>query len=166
MSKTILPLTRELLMDRLSYDPETGIFTRRVLRGGQKPGTIAGTLHWKGYIYIRLGNKKYYAHRLAFLYMTGSIPEQIDHVDCVRHNNRWSNLRAADSSINAQNLRSKNRANTSGFMGVTKRKDTGRFIAQISLNKKKFKIGSFGTAEEAHEAYLKKKREIHPGCTI
>ena len=153
-------------MDRLSYDPETGIFTRRVLRGGQKPGTIAGTLHWKGYIYIRLGNKKYYAHRLAFLYMTGSIPEQIDHIDCVRHNNRWSNLRAADGFLNAQNR--KRIKGVTKLIGATPKH--GRFSSQIGITvmgkKKKIHLGMFDTAYEAHLAYIDAKRALHPGCTL
>jgi len=153
-------------MDRLSYDPNTGIFTRRVLCGGHKAGTIAGTLHWKGYVYVRLGNKKYYAHRLAFLYMTGSIPEQIDHIDCVRHNNRWNNLRVANGFINAQNRR--HIKGVTNLIGASPKH--GRFCAQIGITvegkKIKKHLGMFDTPEDAHYAYVQAKRALHDGCTI
>ena len=68
-------LTQAELKARLNYDPETGIFTwiKRIRRKGSHPNSIAGNL-CDGYIRIKVNGKLYRAHRLAFLYMTGSTP--------------------------------------------------------------------------------------------
>lgn len=42
----------------------------------------------------------------------------------------------------------------------------GRWRGQIVLNGKSKHLGCFATEEEAHEAYLAAKRQIHIGCTI
>ena len=92
------------IRDLLGYDPETGLFTRKVQRGKHKEGEIAGCLNAKGYVEIKACGKIYEAHRLAHLFMTGSWPsEQIDHVNHIKSDNRWSNLREASRAQNTQN---------------------------------------------------------------
>lgn len=46
----------------------------------------------------------YLAHRLAFLYMTGAFPtNQVDHINRVRNDNRFINLREVLPSDNSKN---------------------------------------------------------------
>lgn len=152
------------LKERLLYDPITGDFTW--LTGYQRiVGTKAGTPHHGKYIYIRMYKRGYLAHRLAFLYMTGSFPiNVIDHIDGNGMNNSWDNLRAVTIAGNQQNQKTRHTNNKSGLLGVSQR--GGVFAAQISVNKKQTYLGSFPTAEEAHQAYLKAKREMHPCNTL
>lgn len=67
-------------------------------------GREAGTKHRKGYIYIKIGQRKYAAHRLAFMYMEGTWPEhEVDHINRVKDDNRWENLRRVTNLENASN---------------------------------------------------------------
>lgn len=112
-------LTQERLKELLHYEPETGVFTWLVKPANWiKAGTVAGTIHARGYIYIKSNGKKYAAHRLAFLYMEGSFPEdQVDHINRERADNRWVNLRHADAYLNANNKTRK--VGITGLRGIT-----------------------------------------------
>lgn len=80
----------------LSYDPDTGEFTRDGVVVG-KPGT-------NGYRLIMVGRKQYQAHRLAFLYMEGAFPvDTVDHINHNRADNRWCNLRHSTPASNGLN---------------------------------------------------------------
>jgi hypothetical protein len=104
-------------------------------------------------------NKQYRAHRVIWMMFNGSeATEQIDHIDGNRSNNKIENLRHCSNSENGQN-RKLNKNNKTGYIGVTKFKD--KFKAEIRLNKKSTYLGLFTTPEEAHEAYVKAKAELH-----
>ena len=100
-----MTITQAELKRLLTYDPETGIFKWNVYRSDNaRAGDIAGAMEKTGYVDISVNAKRYKAHRLAFLYMTGSWPKnQIDHKNKVRNDNKWLNLREASASENAQN---------------------------------------------------------------
>lgn len=161
-------LTTERLRELLRYDPETGIFTWKAHTGQgvhTKSGDIAGHLHSRKYIHIQVGNVIYKAHRLAWLYVTGTWPvENIDHINGNRSDNRIDNLREATDAENIQNQRHATIKNASGIMGV--RKGSASWHARITVNKKPIHIGCFSTPELAHQAYLEAKRIYHPFCTI
>lgn len=164
-SRRKIELTQEYLKEVLHYDPETGIFTWRSSGKGRKLGRPAGALHKKlGSVQLFVGGRLYYAHRLAWLYMTGSWPrEHIDHIDGDPSNNRWVNLREATNAENLQNQRHARKDNlSSGLLGVTWHKQGRKFMAQISVDEKRIYLGLHETAQEAHQAYLKAKRELHP----
>jgi hypothetical protein len=96
------------------------------------------------------------AHRLAWVYVHGSIPDgmEIDHKDCDPTNNRLDNLRLATSSQQKQNKRvqSNNRAGLKGAYYHACR--TGKkWRSQIKVGQRLIFLGYFHTAEEAHEAY-------------
>lgn len=152
----------------LSYDPETGLFTRLDRKSGKdRRGTIAGAIMRSGHIQIRVCGSLHYAHRLAWVYMTGEWPEaEIDHINGVPSDNRWSNLRDVCRTTNAQNLRKPKVTGRSGFLGVSLRKDTGRYQAFITVERKRKTLGCYATAEDAHAAYLEAKRQLHEGNTL
>jgi hypothetical protein len=153
-------LTAEHLRRILIYDPYTGLFKWRASGKGRPkvPDWMAGTLMKVGYLSIAIGRLAYYAHRLAFLYMTGDWPsEQMDHIDGDRTNNRWSNLREASGSQNKHNTGVRSH-NTTGARGVYRTKD-GRFVARIKVGDKRVNLGSFDTTEQASEAYEKAAKE-------
>ena len=170
MSNANYIVTQQLLKDRLSYDCDTGLFTWKKMNGPCRisVGDVAGSLHANGYIVIRLfSDTAFPAHRLAWLYMTGEMPKEfIDHINGIRHDNRWRNLREANYSLNAQNQKLPSRNNAAGFLGVCYSPRHKKFSASIHHGGKKHWLGYHKTADLAHEAYLVAKRNLHVGCTI
>ena len=169
------PITAAQLRDFATYDPETGHFFHKNEWPNIPRGTKCGSwTHKLGYVYIRISGKKYFAHRLAFLYMTGKWPaEFVDHINCCRTDNRWANLREANRQINGQNRRfaAKNKKNGLPLGVFRYGKTTGArgakpYYAAISVNKVRRIISFHDTPEEAHEAYVQEKRLVHEGCTI
>ena len=132
----------------LSYDPETGKFTRL---NGYKVGQEAGYVAKDGYIYISLLGKKYYAHLLAWWFTHGEWPcGYIDHINRVKSDNRASNLRIVTARENKLNM-GMMKTNKSGLKGVVKKGN--RWRAGITVNYKKVWLGYYETPEEAHAAY-------------
>ncbi|CAH9014393.1 putative endonuclease subunit [Vibrio phage 501E54-1] len=77
-------------------------------------------------------------HRLV----NGTPPRQnTDHISGNTLDNRRINLRTASKAINGQNCRL-NVDNTSGFSGVSYRKDTGKWVAKITVNNKVIWLGT------------------------
>ena len=99
-------LTQERLKQLLNYDPETGIFTRIIsVSSNALKGDIAGWINGHGYRQLSIDYKKYDCHRLAFLYMLGKLPnEEVDHINHIRSDNRWINLREVTRHENKKNL--------------------------------------------------------------
>jgi HNH endonuclease/AP2 domain len=156
-------LTQKSLKGIINYNPDTGIFTRIKTTRNVKSGDVAGHLTIHGYIAICVGGRKYSAHRLAWLYMTGEWPkDQIDHINCVRNDNRFVNLREATNSANQQNIKNPRSDNKSGLLGAFFDPKSNKYTSRIKINKKRFYIGTFNTANEAHQAYLNAKSEHHP----
>jgi len=141
-------LTQGYLKSVLNYNPETGLFTRiKITSPSVKIGDIAGyevhskcTGH-KHYIQISVKSKSYYAHRLAWLYMTGSWPEfEVDHDDGDGTNNKWLNLNRATKLENLKNKR-QYRNNSSGVTGVSWYKPTKKWFASIGVNNETVRLG-------------------------
>ena len=154
-------LTQEILQQHLHYNPETGIFIRLQHYQSRFIGKIAGDPDEKGYLRIGLFGKSYKAHRLAFLYMTGVFPEhQCDHINGVKSDNRWENLRPA---TNAQNCRNRGlRANnTSGYPGVTWSKSNKKWQVSVSVDGKRYHTGYFKLKKDAVTARLLSADALH-----
>jgi hypothetical protein len=71
--------------------------------------------------------KSYRSARLAYFYMTGRWPETVDHINGVRDDDRYTNLRCATAQENGFNRRTI--ANRTGFRGVYH--NDGKFVARI-----------------------------------
>lgn len=148
-------ITQSELMRHLSYDPITGIFTRKLhISKIHHVGAIAGNLRKDGYIQIKINLKLYLAHRLAWIYIHGYLPEKfIDHINGNRSDNKLSNLREATREQNNWN-RCIPRNNNTGFQGVSFYKPYKKYVASASINNKKKFLGYFETAEQASKIYL------------
>lgn len=156
------------LKQLLWYDKHTGIFRWRHGRkyGLIKPWSEAG---WSdgGYIRIQIGSKPYLAHRLAWLYEQGEWPAQdVDHINGNRSDNRICNLRDVARQTNAQNRREAPKGSTSKMLGVSRHRNTDKWVAGIYVQGKRKHLGVFDTAEQAQAAYLDAKRKLHEGCTV
>lgn len=152
---------RENLRNQYRYDAETGLFTFRRQVAQVKPGSVAGYRHPSGYHYVSVGNKRYLAHRLAWLYVHGEWPpEQIDHINRAKADNRIANLRLATASENSRNG-SKRRNNTSGFVGVCWDKHKRKWLAHIRSDGRFKNLGRYASKEEAYAAYVAASKELH-----
>ena len=163
MSKSIL--SQKTLKKYLKYDPETGLFTwlvkRNSFRSKVKPGAVAGNPQVAGYIELGLLGKRYLVHRLAFLYMDGKMPpNEVDHINHDRADNRWINLRHATRIENGRNIRMRD-SNTSGITGVYWSKVKRKWVAQIMVNHKIHVLGY--SADIQKVAVLRKAAEAKYG---
>ena len=161
-------LTQAYLKELLHYNQDTGVFTNLTNRAPTiKVGDISGFTRKDNYVVIKIKSKAYKAHRLAWLYIHGEFPiNLIDHINGIRNDNRISNLREATNRQNIQNLKSPRKDNKSGYLGVSYRKDCGKWRATLFFNGQNKSLGDYDTPEIASEVYLKAKRQFHEHCTI
>jgi hypothetical protein len=104
-----------------------------------------------GYLRGKLGKRVVRAHRVIWKMVHGTEPEAIDHINGVPADNRLENLRAVTASLNQRNRR-KGSNNSSGVVGVHRRRgwDTWRAIAYVE--RKKIDLGSYKSLAEAATA--------------
>ena len=155
-------LTQNELRELFNYNPETGVFKRKKHQRWPNATTpdIAGWLNPNGYWYITINNKKYLLHRLAWLYVYGYMPKQLDHINRVSSDNRIANLRESTQSENMQNT-SMRSDNTSGFKGVSLMRRDNTWRARIKVDGKSKTIGYYKTQQEAHDTYKREKSKLH-----
>jgi len=143
-------LTQEDLKENLNYNPNTGIFTRK------KNNVVAGWVEDTGYIRIRINNQKYYAHRLAVLYMTGSFPiSDTDHINMIKGDNRWCNLRCCSRAQNRMNTKKRENC-SSKYKGVCFVKGSNKWLSSIRINGSDISLGLHDNEKDAAIAYDKK----------
>ena len=162
-------MTQALVRELLNADYQAGTLTWRE-RGrhhfktkrahstwnAQNAGQPAFTALMKsGYKQGSIFKKLYQAHRVIFLHAHGWLPEQVDHENGDITDNRISNLRPANNSINGRN-KVKYNNNTSGITGVSLHKKTGKW--QVNVNTKY--LGLYDTKEEAKQAVIAKRKEL------
>lgn len=151
-------LTAKRARELLSYDPETGILRWRVRRGPARAGTVTGCDDGKGYLVVGVGGRIYRAHRLAWLIRTGRWPHEIDHINGVRDDNRWCNLREVVRQENGRNQRFRC-TNTSGHIGVYWNKQCAKWQAYITVSGQANYLGVFDEIDEAVAARKAAERE-------
>lgn len=158
-------ITQERLKQLVSYDAESGLFVWLPRPESKKwttrhAGKIAGTKDKLGRICLCIFNKKHFAHRLAWLYMTGSFPiDQTDHRDGDPSNNRFANLREATQTQNQHNTkthggRKRKYGTLKGAYFSTDLRKTKSWYSQIQVDGKRICLGTFSTEAEAHAAYV------------
>lgn len=153
-------LTQDLVKKLFKYNAHTGELTYARPTHHNDVGSIAGYSHSAGYLSILIGNNEYLVHRIIWLYVKGYLPEQVDHIDHVRDNNRWSNLREVTNADNSKNtsvsLNSSTKVNGVSFM-----KTKNKYRAYIMVNKKQISLGLYENLEDAKEA--RRKADIKYG---
>lgn len=146
----------------LDYNCITGVFTwSKPTSNRVKINDVAGRLS-NGYIGISVNGIRYQAHRLAWSFIHGEIPEgsYIDHIDRDRSNNSISNLRLATKSENNRNLTIKV-SNKTGYRGVSYHKSADKYEASLTFNRRKVYLGLFDTPELANQVVVNKRQELY-----
>jgi hypothetical protein len=155
--------TYERVRDLLDYEPATGLFRWRLTRPGKGgrilAGTVAGHRGPRSYIEIRIDGYLVDAHRLAWLWMTGTWPrEEIDHRNSDRGDTRWANLRPATHGQNGA-FKGPNKNNRLGVKGV-RIDNRGKIEARIWKTNKTVSLGYFSSIDEASHAYEEEARKL------
>jgi hypothetical protein len=155
-------LTQSEVKELVEYNPETGDFTWLKYRAhNARAGSKVGSITNMGYMETRVSRKKFLLHRLAWLYMTGSLPKNgIDHINGNPLDNRWANLREATVKQNNINCKIK-KSNKCGFKGVCFHNQMKKWRANIRINGVQTHLGLFDTPEKAHQAYCEAAMRVH-----
>ena len=150
-------IKHDRLCELLDYSPETGEFTWKVARKRlAKAGTIAGSTNGSGYRQISVDGNLYLAHRLAWFYCFQEWPlKVIDHINGIKDDNRLDNLQDVSQNTNVRKANTK--TGVSGYRNV--RKVYNRYQAAIKVSGKTIHIGMYDSAEIAHEAVEKYKKD-------
>jgi len=156
-----------LLRDLLDYNKDSGEFKWKPRKPEHFEATQARTPEWQckwwntrfanteagfinqhGYRLIRVDSVDYFAHRLAWMIITGEAPNHIDHTNGVRSDNRWCNLRSVSNTENTRNAKQRT-DNVSGVTGVGYYPKSNKWRARINDGKRTILLGYFTTYEEA-----------------
>lgn len=150
-------MTQDELKQILNYNPITGIFTWIKTNKEASSGKCA----W-GYKRLKIAGKTLKQHRLAWLYMTGHFPEEyIDHINGIKTDNRFCNLREATNTQNQHNRIKPSSNSSHNLIGITWNKEVSKWCARISVDRKRIHLGYFDDKEIAHQVYLNAKRKYH-----
>jgi hypothetical protein len=149
------------------YEPDTGYFfwnTREDVGRWwnlRYSGKKVGGLDAYGYLTTSIGGETIKLHRLAWIYVHGYIPDnmEVDHVNGDRSDNRIKNLRLADDWQNAVNAATR-KDNKSGAKGVSWHSRANKWQAQINIEGKRKSLGYFDDIYAASNAYKVKAEEV------
>ena len=167
-----MSISQEYLKSIINYNPESGAMTWKfrsptsrknkhfnAIWGGKEAGKTDVTKTGSKYKRITIDKRSYATHRLAFLYMLGYFPVEVDHNDRDGLNNSWNNLSESTRPENMLN-KSRYKSNTSGVTGVSWHKREQKWSARITVEGKRVTLGSFDNIEDA-ESIVKSERIKH-----
>jgi hypothetical protein len=161
------------LRECFAYDPMTGILTwkerpRRHFTGRycgwnkRHAGKPTSTRLNMGYQSVKIDHDRFLTHRIIWKWMTGKDPaEVLDHINRDTTDNRWANLRETTRTGNNQHALSGRKRKYNTYLPQGVYTDRGTIIAKIVVNRKAIRLGRFNTAQEAHEAYIAAKAQLH-----
>lgn len=148
-------LTVDRIKELFDYDQVTGNLIWKVTKSPTAPsGSIAGSTNAKGHINLQIDKKMYAAHQIVFMLHHGMIPNEIDHINGIKADNRIENLRPCTSSQNKGNIQLLS-SNQSGYRGVSLNRQSGFYHAQIKIHGKQTYLGRFTDPHDAALAYNK-----------
>ena len=168
---------KEVLEELLTYDPETGVFTWKwrpehyfqnhaaYWAWNQKhKNKRAGCVNPEGYRQIRILDTVLQENRLAYYWVHGEQPQDVDHKNGVVDDNRICNLRGGSHKANQRNMKLR-KDSKSGYTGI--REVRGRFQVR-NWNGTREQSKTFDTLEEAiafREAYMTKHYQKEHGMS-
>lgn len=154
-------VTKAQVLDLFDYRDGT-LYWKISRTNGVKVGDQVGTIKSSGYMQTAVNGKSITVHRVVFLMHHGYLPEQVDHADGDKLNNRIENLRDATSAQNNSN-RGLPANNTSGIKGVCWHKTNMKWSVSISVNKKRSYFGAYDDLELAELVAIEARNKYHGG---
>lgn len=154
-------ITQQLIAEYFDYKNGC-LYWKKTVHGNKQylVGQMAGSIHQYGYRHITWMGKSHKAHRLIFMLHHGFMPQEIDHINGDRADNRIENLRSVTRSQNQYNKRPQR--NSSGYRGVTWHKKTGKWLVRVGLNNKNKSLGYYDDLELA-ALVAEEGRSLHYG---
>lgn len=152
-------ISQEYLKTIIYYNPETGLINKLKNACPQRKNKVIRKSK-DFYLHLEIDGLVFRQHRLAWLYMTGDCPKYIDHINGIKSDNRFCNLRCASSSQNIQNV-GKRITNSSGYKGVSYEDKKRKWRAKIGINYKIIHSGYFNCSTAAHFAYCRAAKKYH-----
>lgn len=161
-----------ILKTLIDYNPETGAFfwkERTILKpqdkvwnkrfANKQTGYLAN-IHGFKCVQIRIHDKLYRAHRIAWAYVNGDWPkEEIDHINLDPTDNRIVNLRLADRSQNECNKKIRI-DNKLGVKGVFFDENRKKYMVQLKFKNNKIRK-RVSTLEEERDLYAALVSKFH-----
>lgn len=119
--------------------------------------------HNSGYRAGSILSRTCLAHRVIWAMHTGTFPDNIDHINGDRKDNRIINLRSVSKRENALNKAMQSN-NTSGCVGVVFVRHLNKWQSKIKINGKYISLGCFCNFDDAAKARkaAEKKYFFHP----
>lgn len=142
------------------FEYKDGKLFWKVTRGAIKSGWEAGTDHGSGYKVVMLNGKSHRVHRIIFAMHHGYLPEEVDHINGNKSDNRVENLRAATTSQNGMN-KGVSSANRSGVKGVSWNKNDRQWKARVCVSGVEKYIGGFKDKNSAEAAVISARNQLH-----
>ena len=96
-------------------------------------------------------------HRLILKTPKGKLT---DHINRNKLDNRKANLRVCSNAENIRNIGMRSH-NTSGYKGVHKHRQSGRWRASIRVDGKNHNLGLFKNPKDAAQAYILAAKKYH-----
>jgi hypothetical protein len=144
------------------FDYVDGVLVYRADGLRTKAGNPVGWHTGNGYLRTDIAGKKYYVHRVVWVYHNGPCDWYlVDHADGNKQNNRIENLRLGDKSSNGLNRRRARKDSTSNLLGVLSgrtRRGTPTYQARLTVRGTTINLGNHKTAEDAHRTYVHAKK--------
>lgn len=167
----------EVVKQLVDYCPQSGLFTwrkrdekfiqsrdasvkRKICKNWnarycEKPAFT--TMSARGYFVSTILCQRFYAHQIAWAIFNNEWPDEIDHINGDRTDNRIENLRNVNHAENMKNLRRQKR-NKTGAVGVWYDSARQSYQSYITVDKKRINLGRYKCLDDAIDA--RKKAEI------
>jgi len=153
-------ITQSKLQEVYDYNEDTGELKYKITTANGFAGDLATQKHSAGYLAVAINRKSHLAHRVIFFYKNGYWPNMMDHINHIKTDNRWCNLREVNNQENTMNTSPQKNSDT-GIIGVCLHKPTNRYRAYIMVNRKHIHLGLFDTIEEAANVRAKASKHYN-----
>lgn len=152
MTRRVNKLDPERVREFFDYDPITGVMRWKKKRTKNKKanvGDVLSNINSNGYLKVQFDGKSIPVHRLIFAWMGEPDPEQVDHINGVRTDNRWANLRAATQEINSKNTARYKSGKHIAETGVGWMPRNKKWRVRINHKRKTLYLGLFDKLDDA-----------------
>ncbi len=149
-------ITQQLVKELFDY--KNGQLLRKDINLIKRYGVFVGSKTVNGYIETSINYKRFYLHRLVWLFHYGNLPICIDHIDGNKQNNKIENLRQVTHSQNSLNMkiRANKKIPIKNVYGYR-----GGYEVKFCKDGIKKRFGPFSSLTEAENFAIEYRKENH-----